>query len=361
MAEIDLNELRNEIDSIDTQIFELIQRRAQLGKEIAAYKSKQPDPRFFVPERESHIIQRMLLLNRNHKVLPDKSVAKIYLEIISAIRSLECDMRVSILGPKGTFTHAAAMYHFGHAINSIFQPTIDDVFRAVEVGRADYGVVPIENSTEGMVNSTLDSLLESELKLCGEVEMRINHALISSAKKLHDVEKVLAHPQALAQCRRWLSRWLAHAELVPVGSNAEAVVSIKNDKTAAAIASEAAAEEYSVAIIQRHIEDYVSNTTRFLIIGKHDVGATGNDKTSIMMSKKSEPGSLLKLLEPFARHNINMTKIESRPSRRELWDYVFFVDIDGHASDPSITALIEELAEEASLFKNLGSYPKSPV
>ena len=284
---------------------------------------------------------------------------RIFREIISTTRALEKRLRIAILGAEGTFTHAAALQQFGREFEAVFRPTIPDVFFSVEARRAQFGVVPVENSNQGIVDSTLDCLLDSSLRLCGEIQLTIHHSLISNASDISKVEWVLAHEQALAQCRKWLSLNMPNARLQPVNSNTDAIIEARDTESKAAIASEEAAKLYGVNVLRSNIEDFVANATRFLVIGDAAVGSSGQDKTSILMSKKSEPGSLLKLLEPFARHGINMTMIESHPSQKGNWEYVFFVDFDGHADDAAVAALFEELREEAPLFKLLGSYPKN--
>ncbi|MDE0308246.1 MAG: prephenate dehydratase [Acidiferrobacterales bacterium] len=353
-----LESLRKEIDAIDVELQELITKRAQLGVQVGQIKNRQDNPQFFVPERESKILNAVIERNKNG-LLSDKDMIQIFREIISATRALEDPIRIAILGPEGTFTQAAAHSHFGHSFDTVYRPTINDVFSAVELEKATYGVVPVENSIEGVVNSTLDRLFDSPLQLCGEIELRVEHALLSQADDLSDVRKVMAHPQALAQCSNWLSRNLPDVELIPVSSNAKAVDVIRNDADSAAIASVAAAEIYHVGVLRTNIEDRVGNTTRFLIIGKIATRSTGYDKTSILVSKKNEVGSLVELLEPFARLGVNMSKIESRPSGKAMWEYVFFIDFEGHVDDENIKQLFEELKQRAPLFKLLGSYPRS--
>ncbi len=356
---MELDQLREQIDAIDSQLQELITRRVELGKQVAAVKLKQENPRIVVLEREAKILKKIRA--RNQSDIPDESIERIFREIISVTRAIEGSLRISILGPEGTFTHAAALQHFGHGFEAVFRPTIDDVFSAVEAGRSQYGVVPVENSNQGVIDSTLDCLLDSDLRLCGEIELTVHHALVSRAKDIARVRTVLAHEQALAQCRKWLARNLPDAALESAPSNADAIVRIQHDDSRAAIASEDAAKLYGINVLRSNIEDFVANATRFLIIGKDHLEPTGQDKTSILMSKQSVPGSLLKLLEPFARHGINMTKIESHPSQKGNWEYVFFIDFDGHADDAPVVQLFEELKREAPLFKLLGSYPKNAV
>ncbi len=355
---MDIKQIRKQIDAIDIQLQTRIEQRAQLGRRVAEVKRKVEDiPQYVVLEREAQVLG--YVRDRNKGDIPDDIIVGVFREIISATRAMEQELRISILGPEGTFTHAAALQHFGHQMEAVFRPTIDDVFSSVEAGRAQFGVVPVENSNQGVVDSTLDCLLDSTLRLCGEIEMTIHHSLVGSGAEIADIKSVWAHEQALAQCRKWLTRTLPHAELNAVSSNTAAVMEVKGDPAKAAIASEEAATLYGVNVLRANIEDFVANATRFLIIGDIAVGRSGSDKTSVLMSKKSEPGSLLKLLEPFARHSINMTKIESHPSQKGNWEYVFFIDFDGHAEDPAVVALFEELKKEAPLFKLLGSYPKN--
>ncbi len=356
---MNLAELRVKIDAIDLKLQQLIEQRVELGKEVAKVKRAQNKSRIVVLEREAQILEKIRA--RNQSDISNDSITRIFREIIAVTRSVEDTLRISILGPEGTFTHAAALQQFGHEFVAVFRPTINEVFSAVEAGRSQYGVVPVENSNQGVVDSTLDCLLDSELRLCGEIELTVHHALVSNALDITQVQRVLAHEQALAQCRKWLARNLPQAKLENALSNADALVKVRNDVTQAAIASEDAAKLYGMNVLCANIEDFVANATRFLIIGRDRLAATGHDKTSILLSKKSVPGSLLKLLEPFARHGINMTKIESHPSRKGNWEYVFFIDFDGHADDPTVSLLFEELKEEAPLFKMLGSYPKSAV
>ena len=356
---MNLDSLREQINAIDAKLQELIEQRAALGKQVAKIKRQQNQPNYVVLEREAQVLKNVKKRHRGE--FDQESILRIFGEIISLTRSVEVQLKVSILGPEGTYTHGAALRQFGSEIEAVFRPTIEEVFLAVQAGRAQYGVVPAENSSQGMVDSTLDCLVDSNLHLCGEVKLAVHHALISCAADLSQINTVLAHEQALAQCRKWLGRNLPNATLVPASSNAEAIKQTCDDPAKAAIASEDAAKLYGVNVLRSNIEDFVTNTTRFLVIGKDELGPTGHDKTCILMSNKSEPGSLLKLLEPFARHEINMTKIESHPNQKGNWQYVFFIDFDGHADDPVVVELFKELRKEAPLFKLLGSYPKSAI
>jgi chorismate mutase/prephenate dehydratase len=284
---------------------------------------------------------------------------RLFREIISACLALEQPLTVAYLGPEGTFTQAAALKHFGHSVNTLALPAIDVVFREVESGKAHYGVVPVENSTEGVVNYTLDMFLRSPLSICGEVELRVELHLLGKADSLAGIREVYAHHQALAQCREWLESHLTGVRLVAFSSNAEAARLAADVEGAAAIASEAAAERYGLQRLASNIEDEPGNTTRFLIIGEHSSGRSGEDKTSLLVSVHNKPGALYRLLEPLVRHGISMTRIESRPSRRGMWDYVFFVDFEGHRDDPGVRTALAELESVTSLLRVLGSYPKA--
>jgi chorismate mutase/prephenate dehydratase len=283
---------------------------------------------------------------------------RLFREIMSACLALEQPLAVAYLGPEGTYTQAAAQKHFGHSVSLKPLVAIDEIFREVEAGSTDFGVVPVENSTEGAINHTLDMFIRSPLKICGDVELQIHHQLLASGKSLDQIRSVRAHQQALAQCREWLDANLPGVERVAVSSNAEAARLAHGDATIAAIAGDAAAEMYELDIVANNIEDDPNNTTRFLVVGRHEVRPSGNDKTSLMVTVHNKAGALYSLLEPIARHGVSMTKIESRPSRVSKWDYVFFIDVEGHVEDENVAATLKELASEASLLKVLGSYPR---
>jgi len=278
---------------------------------------------------------------------------------MSSCRALEEPMTVAFLGPEGTFTQEAAYKQFGHAISTTPLGAIDEVFRDVESGAANYGVVPIENSTEGVISHTLDMFINSSLKVCGEVDLRVHHCLLGKATDISGVKKVYAHQQALAQCREWLDANLAGIERIAVSSNAEAARIVAGEKKSAAIASEAAAEIYDINVIVTNIEDEPDNTTRFLVIGKQMPEPSGNDKTSLLLSMPNKPGALYEVLSPLANHGVSMTRIESRPSRRGMWDYVYFIDFEGHAKEEKVRTALKELAGKTSMLKILGSYPKA--
>ncbi len=352
-----LQALRERIDTLDRQIQDLINQRACCAMEVAAVKQAAGDTSdFYRPEREVQVLRRVM--ERNQGPVPGEEMARLFREIMSACLALEQPLTIAYLGPAGTFTQAAALKHFGHSVRTIPLGAIDEVFREVESGAADYGVVPVENSTEGVVNHTLDMFLQSPLTICGEVHVRIHHHLLSRCAALADIRRVYSHAQSLAQCREWLERNLPSIERVAVSSNAEAARRTGQEEGVAAIAGESAAETYELPIRVSNIEDEPNNTTRFLVIGNRLVPPSGTDKTAVLLASFNRPGSLFQLLEPIARNGMDMTRIESRPSRRGVWDYVFFIDLSGHRDDPTMAKTLAELQEQASLFKILGSYPK---
>lgn len=352
-----LRALRARIDKLDEDIQALITARAECAQEVAAFKQQSGESNFYKPEREVDVLRRVI--ERNRGPLSGEEMARLFREIMSACLALEMPMQIAFLGPEGTFTQAAALKHFGHSVRSLPLQGIDEVFREVESGAAHFGVVPIENSTEGVVNHTLDMFVNSPLRICGEVELRIHHHLLGKASSTKKLKRVLSHQQSLAQCRNWLDAKLPDVERVLVASNAEAARLAARDPSSAAIAGSSAAEIYGLKFLASNIEDEPDNTTRFLIIGHLDPMPSGDDKTSLLVSGQNRSGSLMSLLAPLARHRINMTRIESRPSRRGLWEYVFFVDIDGHMHDPKLRKAIAEVEKEASFLKWLGSYPKA--
>ncbi|MGD2117310.1 MAG: prephenate dehydratase [Chromatiales bacterium] len=351
-----LSQIRERIDEIDLEIQDLLNQRAAAAQQVASIKlAENPDAVFYRPEREAQVLRQVK--QRNKGPLSNNDMARLFREIMSTCLALEKPLCIAYLGPQGTFTQAAASKHFGHAVRMQPMTAISDVFDEVEAGTCDYGVVPVENSTEGVISHTLDMFIKSGLSICGEVSLRINQNLMSNAKSLADVKVLYSHEQSLAQCRGWLDRHLSHAERVAVNSNAEAARMAAADNNAAAIAGENAAGLYQLNILERNIEDEPGNTTRFLVIGKQQVPASGEDKTSLMLATKNEAGGLHALLSPFAEHDISMTRIESRPSRRGIWDYVFFIDVLGHQDDAKVKLAFDQLKKKASLFKVLGSYP----
>ncbi len=353
-----LAQLRTDIDGLDAQLIDLISARARLAQAVAGVKRATPEPSvFYRPEREAQILKKVGVQNQGP--LPTETMAHLLREIMSACRALEQALNIAYLGPEGTFTQSAVLKHFGHSIHATAFGTIDEVFRAVESGNSHYGVVPVENSTEGVVNHTLDMLHHSSLIICGEVELRIHHHLLSKDESFATLKVVYAHQQALAQCRAWLDTHLPQAERIAVGSNAEAARIASNKDHVAAIASSAAGALYQLHNLARNIEDHTDNTTRFLVLGKESCRISGNDKTSLIFSAPNKPGALHKMLGCFAANGVSMTRIESRPSRREMWDYVFFVDIEGHADDAPVKKALAELEKQAEMFKLLGSYPRA--
>lgn len=354
-----LDELRERIDSLDEQIQALISQRAQAAREVATVKlAAGEDTHFYRPEREAVILRR--IEERNSGPLPDTEMVRLFREIMSACLALEKQLTIAYLGPEGTFTQAAALKQFGHSVQTLALNGIADVFREVEAGAADYGVVPVENSTEGVISHTLDLFQYSRLGICGEVELRIHHHLLAQRSGVK-ITRVLAHQQALAQCRGWLELNLPGAEHIAVGSNAEAARLVSEDESAAAIASDTAAELYGLVILEPNIEDEPTNTTRFLVIGSQAAAPSGNDKTSLLISVRNRPGALYRMLRPLADHGISMTRIESRPSRQAMWEYVFYIDVDGHREDAAVAAALSDLEQETFAVRVLGSYPKSVV
>ena len=358
MSEVDrLQALRERIDTLDRQLQILISERAQCAQQVGAIKQAAgATGNFYRPEREAQVLRRVIEANQGP--LSSEEMARLFREIMSACLALEEPLKIAFLGPEGTFTQPAELKHFGKSIRSIPLRAIDEVFREVEAGSADYGVVPVENSTEGVVNHTLDMFLQSPLRICGEVQMRINHHLITRVNELTAIRRIYSHRQSLAQCREWLDANLPRIEQIEVSSNGEAALRVRDEVDAAAIAGQGAADIYQLPTLVRNIEDEPNNTTRFLIIGAQPITPSGDDKTALLVASLNRPGALFNLLEPLARNNVSMTRIESRPSRRGMWDYVFFIDLDGHVQDAPVAAALTQLREQASLFRVLGSYPK---
>jgi chorismate mutase/prephenate dehydratase len=355
-----LSTIRQRIDEIDLQLQQLISERAEAAQEVARIKLRaDPQAEFYRPEREAEVLRRIKA--RNQGPLEDDEIARLFREIMSACLALEQPLSVAFLGPDGTYTQQAVLKHFGHSVRTTAMGSIPDTFREVEAGAAQYGVVPIENSTEGVITHTLDTFVTSPLRICGEVSLPINHQLLSREHATDQIRVVYTHAQSLAQCRGWLDQHLPHAERVAVGSNAEAARLATDIDNAAAIAGEAASEIYQLGILASNIEDEPGNTTRFLVIGKQDSPRSGADKTSLMFSTLNKSGGLHAMLSPFAQHGISMTRIESRPSRRGRWDYLFFIDVEGHREDENLAAALHEIELAATQFKVLGSYPKAVI
>lgn len=361
MSKTSLEDLRRQIDDIDRQIQALIAERARCAKRVGEVKGSTERADFYRPEREAQVLRGVV--ERNEGPLSNEEMLRLFREIMSACLAQEEPLKVAYLGPEGTFTQSAVFTQFGHSVRALAVPTIEEVFHEVESGVADFGVTPVENSTEGSVNHTLDMFLSSPLKICGEVELRIHQHLLGRMGDLSQIKRVCSHSQSLAQCRAWLKQYLPNVEQVTVSSNAEAARRARDEDGTAALAGDAAAELYQLNVLYANVEDQEDNTTRFLVIGRDMFPPSGNDKTTLLVSATSTqgPGVLLHLLEPLARHDVNMTRIESRPSRRRKWDYVFFVDIDGHADDAGVATALEEMQRQTDLFRVLGSYPKAVV
>jgi chorismate mutase/prephenate dehydratase len=353
-----LDTIRQQIDDLDIKIQDLISERAQLAQQVAEVKQAQGDDAvYYRPEREAAVLRNVVA--RNKGPLSGEEMARLFREIMSACLALEKPMQVAFLGPEGTFTQAAAFKHFGHSVVTVPMAAIDEVFREVESGAANYGVVPVENSTEGVINHTLDMFMQSSLTICGEVDLNVHHNLLAQQSDTTSIRKIYSHQQSLAQCREWLDANLPGVERVAVSSNADAAKRAAKEPDAAAIAGEIAAEIYGLKIVNANIEDNPQNITRFLIISKQATPPSGDDKTSLLISAPNRPGALYQLLAPFAQNNISMSRIESRPSRLANWEYVFFVDINGHREDEKIAQCLDALRSDATMVKVLGSYPRA--
>ena len=348
--------VRAEIDGIDGELLNLLNRRARCAQKVGEIKAAHGEAGYiYRPEREAQVLRR--LQEANPGPLPSENITFFFREVMSACLSLEEPLGIAFLGPLGTFSESAATKHFGHAARLSPQSSIDDVFREVESGHAQYAVVPVENSTEGAVGRTMDLLLGTQLKIRGEVVVRIHQNLLSNETNLADIKKVYSHAQSLAQCHEWLNRMLPGAQRISVGSNAQAAQMASEEQGVAAIAGEAAAARYNLPRLAENIEDEPNNTTRFLVLGKHDAGPSGRDKTSLIMSAPNRTGALHELLLPLSSAGVSMCRLESRPARNALWEYVFYVDIEGHRDEPSIKNALEELARRSAYLKTLGSYP----
>ena len=354
-----LLEIRECIDSIDDQMLELLSKRAECAERVAETKRQAGEKElwFYRPEREAQILNR--ICKNNKGPLTNERITAIYREVISSCLALEQNIKVAFLGPEGTFSQEASSKHFGHAVETVPMGSIGQVFKEVENGSVDYGVVPIENSTEGVISYTLDVFMHSPLRISGEIKLRIHQNLMTLHRDWKKVKRVYSHQQSLAQCRKWLDKNLPNVEQIPVSSNTEAARRAKEDPDAAAIAGALAGDIYDLTIVEKNIEDSKENTTRFLVIGKQDVPPSGVDKTTLMISAKNRPGALYHLLAPLAENGLDMTRIESRPSQNANWEYYFFMDIDGHVDDENVTKALNELAVESELIRVLGSYPKA--
>ncbi len=364
MSESKLLKIRQRIDAIDRQLVDLMNQRAQCAMDVADVKKEassgnDDDVNFFRPEREAQVMRKVKEMNQGP--LADDQAARLIREVMSTCLSLEQPMKIAYLGPEGTYTQNAAYKQFGHAVKTVPMPTIQDVFKKVESGTAHYGLVPVENSTEGVITHTLDTFMSTTLNICGEVDLPIHHNLVNQSGDKLQIKKIYSHQQSLAQCQKWLVNNMPQIECVPVSSNAEAARLASKEASAGAICGLSAVEVFGLSICEENIEDMSDNTTRFLVIGKESVAPSGHDKTSLLVSTKNKPGALLSLLQPFSKNNISMSKIESRPAPSGLWEYVFFIDIEGHQQDDIVAESLAILHDESALFRVLGSYPKAVI
>jgi len=365
-----LNDLRTAIDAVDDEVLQLIHRRAALAAAVGERKISQPNAPFYVPSREASIIRRLLARNaeaaaQSHATqIPDEAIHGIYRGIIGACLALEHPMTIAYLGPEGTFSHTAAQRQFGATAHYLACPNLARVFEEVDAGRATYGVVPVENAFEGAVHDTHDQLADADMHLfiCAEVQLSIHHQLLTRCDQLSDITVVYSHPQALGQCKAWMATHLPQASLCDVESTAKGAEIVKQDESkphSAAIASMTMAEKLALPILASNIEDHHHNTTRFFVIGKHDSPPSGEDKTGLVISVKDEAGALYHVIKPFADRNLGLTRIESRPSKKKLWEYVFFMDVLGHRDDAAVADAIAEVQSMGAAVKTLGSYPIS--
>lgn len=350
-----LKQLRDQIDAIDDELLQLVSKRAGLAQQIGKIKKSGI---VYRPEREAQILGR--IQEQNPGPISNAHIKQLFTEIMSLCRALEKPMSVAYLGPNGTFSEDAALKRFGSAITTVACDSIDDVFRNVESDSANYGVVPVENSTEGAVGRTMDLLLHTPLTICGEIQLPVHQFLMAQQTELSQINKIYSHPQSLAQCHHWLRANLphiSHSAFINTASNADAARQAAADKQAAAVASKRAAELFGLSICAKNIEDDPRNTTRFLVIGRQIVDISGKDKTSLILSTNNRSGAIYKLLESLAQHGVSMSRLESRPARTGLWQYVFFIDIEGHQRDENVAAALAELRDKAAFLKILGSYP----
>lgn len=352
MSSDPIKALRDRIDQLDDELLRLVNERAELAHRIGKLKG---EGTVYRPEREAQVLRR--LRDSNKGPLPGRAVAHLFTEIISACRALEDAFKVACLGPKGTFSEEAMLKHFGGQSSAELCATMDEVFRSVEAGTAGYAVVPVENSTEGAVGRALDLLVSTPLRICGEVLLPVHQNLLSRLEHVAAVRRIYSHAQSLAQCNGWLNEHCPRAERVPVGSNGEAAKRAAEDGESAAIAGRMAAEQYQLPVLAANIEDDPNNTTRFAVLARTDAAPSGKDKTSFVMSARNRPGAIHELLTPLAENAVSMTRLESRPSRTGLWEYVFFVDIEGHQSERHVARALEEVRNRAAFLKVLGSYP----
>jgi chorismate mutase / prephenate dehydratase len=356
----ELSEVRAGIDGIDQQIQGLIAERAQMAQQVGKAKGElKAAIDYYRPEREAQVLRKVL--DRNIGPLADEVLVRLFREIMSACLAQQEPLKIGFLGPEGTFSQQALFKHFGHSAHGLPLGSIEEVFQEVEAGHADFGVVPVENSGQGTIQSTLDMFLTSNLKICGEVELRIHQHLLSRLGKLEEIERVYSHPQSLAQCKAWLRQYLPKAEKIPVASNAEAARRARSSDDAAAIAGESAGHVYGLKVVAGPIEDRQDNTTRFLVLGRELFSPCGHDRTSLLVYVNDQPGALYNVLSPFAKYGVSMNRIESRPAHTGRWQYAFFIDVSGHVEDDKVGRALSELGEYAAMVKVLGSYPVALV
>ena len=357
----ELAEIRKRINRIDERLQALINERAKIAQQVGVAKGELASAiEYYRPEREAQVLRSVV--ERNEGPMRDEEMLRLFREIMSACLAQQEPLKIGFLGPEGTFTQTAVYKHFGHSVRALPFHTIDEVFQEVECGAADFGVVPIENSTEGSVNNTLDMFLTSPLKIAGEIELRIEQHLMNNVKGLDNIERICAHEQSLAQCRGWIREHLPHVELIGMSSNAAGARRARDEDGTAAIGPEVAADVYELSVLVNNIEDRPDNATRFLVVGRELLASSGEDKTTVLVSTSDTAGGagvLHHLLQPLADHSVSMTRIESRPSRRRKWDYVFFIDLEGHAAESPLSDALAELEDRSSLFKVLGAYPKA--
>jgi len=351
-----LADVRERIDSIDRQIQELISERANWAQEVARVKGEGLSAiDYYRPEREAHVLR--MVVDRNKGPLPDAEMVRLFREIMSSCLAQEDPLKIGYLGPEGTFSEQAVRKHFGHAAYGLPLGSIEEVFQEVAAGHADFGVVPVENSGQGMIQVTLDMFLTSDARICGEIELRVHQCLHSMAARLEDIQRVYAHAQSLQQCKTWLRMNLPNVECEAVGSNAEAARLARHADDAGAIAGEIAGKVYGLRTLATGIEDRADNTTRFLVIGRSLFPPSGNDRTSLLITVNDQPGALYHVLSPFAAHGVSLNRIESRPAHSGKWQYAFFIDVSGHIKDEALQAAVKEIEQSVAQLRVLGSYP----
>ncbi len=353
-----LEEVRAQIDALDARIQALISDRARLAQAVRESKGSPGHAvDYYRPEREAEVLRAVQ--ERNEGPISDTEMLRLFREIMSVCLAQQEPLKIAYLGPEGTFTQQAVNRHFGHSVRALGMAGIDDVFQQVENSEADFGVVPVENSNQGIVSHTLDRFVDSELKICGEIQMAVHHNLLTQAHSLAGIERVYSHQQSLAQCKGWIRQHLPAVECIPVSSNAEAARRVRNAPDSAAISSQSAAEIYGLPVLFTCVEDQPDNATRFLVVGRQLLAPSGDDKTSLLLAGAEGPGALHSLLDPLARHSLNMTRIESRPSSAAAWSYIFFIDVEGHAETEPLKSALREMQNLSSLTRVLGSYPKA--